>query len=62
MFRNLNQEEQILVSILQHHNKSVDELLNETGFSGSKLAHLLINMELEGLITQLPGMNYQLNA
>ena len=62
LFRNLNQEEQILVSILQHHNKSVDELLNETGFSGSKLAHLLLNMELQGLITQLPGMNYQLNA
>ena len=62
LFRNLNPEEQILVSILQQHGKTVDELLNETGFSGSKLAHLLLNMELQGLITQLPGMNYQLNT
>lgn len=62
LFRNLIPEEQTLVSILQHSNKSVDELLNETGFSGSKLAHLLLNMELQGMITQLPGMNYQLNS
>jgi len=62
LFRQLNPEQQSIVSVLQQGNKSVDELFDETGISGSKLAHLLLNMELEGLIAQLPGMNYQLRT
>ncbi|MBU6324754.1 MAG: DNA-processing protein DprA [Bacteroidetes bacterium] len=62
LFRDLSEEQQTIIGVLQQGAKTVDELFDETGFSGSKLAHLLLNMELDGLITQLPGMSYQLRT
>ena len=39
--------------------KHIDELVEETGFSISELLALLLNLELNGLITQSPGKYFQ---
>ncbi|MEQ7800450.1 DNA-processing protein DprA [Pedobacter sp. ASV1-7] len=58
---NFSTEEQKIVEILSDVTLSVDKLVLGSGFSQSKLAMLLLNLEIQGIVTALPGKVYKLN-
>lgn len=58
---NLSKEEQKIVEVLGGVTLSVDKLGMYSGFSQSKLAIHLLNLEIQGIITALPGKVYKLN-
>lgn len=56
LFRQLLPEEQNVLEILQESDKvSVDYLVLKSGFSNSKIAELLLNLEFDGFVKSLPG-------
>jgi len=58
----LSEEEQAIVRLIQENEQcSIDFLCNTTGFSLSKTAGLLLNMEMSGIIRNLPGKLYRLS-
>lgn len=57
----LSKEEQQVVEILKEHERlTLDELVNLTGHPLAKMAAILFNIELQGLVHTLPGHTYQL--
>ena len=58
---NLSNEERKIVAVLQEAALRVDELSLRSGFSRSKLAMHLLNLEMQGVLMALPGNVYQLN-
>lgn len=58
---NLSAEEQKIVSVLGETTLSIDQLTSLSGFSQSKLAMHLLNLEMQGLLISLPGKVYKLN-
>jgi DNA processing protein len=58
---NLSEEEQKIVSFLADASLGVDELAMRTKFSQSKLAMLLLGLEMQGILVSLPGKVYKLN-
>ncbi len=61
LFRVLTADEQIIVDILKENKESsIDYLCNNTQFSTSKIAELLLNLEFAGIIKSNPGKIYQL--
>lgn len=57
----LSKEEQKIVDVLADATLSVDKLALGSGFSQSKLAMHLLNLEMQGILTALPGKVYKLN-
>lgn len=57
----LSKEEQKIVAVLQDGTLSVDQLAIRSGFSQSKLAMHLLNLEMQGILIGLPGKVYKLN-
>lgn len=57
---NLNKEEQLIVDLLQDKNSSVDELGIRANMPQSKLAIILLTLEMQGIIVSLPGKMYKL--
>lgn len=56
-----NQDEQQIVSLLlTKQTLNVDDILMETNFNMSKLATVLLNLEMNGVIRCLPGKVYEL--
>jgi DNA processing protein len=55
-------EERLIFDALQQHNAplAVDELTIQTNLPVSRLAMSLLNMEMQGYITSLPGKTYRL--
>lgn len=63
MFVELNKDEESIVNVLQTESTSIDKLSETLPiFSPSKLAGLLLTLELKGVITCKPGKVYALNA
>lgn len=58
---NLSKEEQCVVTALGDAELSVDQLALLSGFSQSKLALHLLNLEMQGILVTLPGKIYKLN-
>lgn len=57
----LPEDERLIVSILQQHKTlAIDELTIQTNMPMSQLAMVLLNMEMQGYITSLPGKVYRL--
>ncbi|MFA0809661.1 DNA-processing protein DprA [Microbulbifer epialgicus] len=57
----LNQHQQFLLNMLAGGPRNIEQLARDTGESSGELIALLMQMELEGLLEQLPG-GYQLTS
>lgn len=61
IFPNLTKEEQFILDIIQRKKEiSLDVLSLKTEMNSSKLSGLLLKLELEGIVQQLPGMRYKI--
>lgn len=58
---NLNPDQEKLVAILQEKPQRIDMLTVLSGLSMSKVALLLLELEYEGIVSNLPGKVYKLN-
>lgn len=59
---NLSDDEKIVHDVLfKKGTSAVDDLSFLTGFQQSKLVHILLGMEMQGLLISLPGKMYKLN-
>ena len=56
LFKTLSKEEQTIIEILQNQSTfSMDELLIKTGYNSSKMASIVLNLELLDIIQTIPG-------
>jgi DNA processing protein len=61
LFPVLSQEEQLIVDLCKEKEAvHIDELYSSCGLSSSAIAAVLLEMELKGLLTTLPGKRYAL--
>jgi DNA processing protein len=61
LFLDLNEEEQLILKIIEDKKEiSLDILGLKTGINSSKLSGILLKLELEGMVQQLPGMRYKI--
>lgn len=61
LFLDLNEEENHIYLFLQKNNIAhVDSMHQQLNFTPTKLAGILLEMELKGLLSSLPGNRYQL--
>jgi DNA processing protein len=58
---NLTKEEQKIVTILANNAVGVDEIALQTNLPQSKLAILLLTLEMQGVLVSLPGKVYKLS-
>jgi DNA processing protein len=58
--RDLLPEEQKVVSVLSYEPKHIDMIVAETGFVHSRVASLLLVLEMNKIVRQLPGKNFVL--
>lgn len=58
----LSQNEQLVVELLKTDRLHFNELLSRSKIKTGELSYLLSVLELKGMITKLPGNNYQLDA
>ncbi|MEZ5015970.1 MAG: DNA-processing protein DprA [Flavipsychrobacter sp.] len=62
LFVSLTEEEQSIVEILKDKDAvHTDTILKQSLMSSSKVAGVLLQLELQGLVKALPGKNYRLN-
>ncbi|MBN1339518.1 MAG: DNA-processing protein DprA [Bacteroidales bacterium] len=62
LFRELTPEEEKVFGILRENgNTCIDSIVMSSGFSPTKTASLLLNLEFEGLVQSLPGKVYGLS-
>jgi DNA processing protein len=54
----LSPEEEKVFSLLHHEAQHIDILTDKSGLPASKVASILVNLELEGLIKQFPGKTF----
>ncbi|RMG82046.1 MAG: DNA-protecting protein DprA [Bacteroidetes bacterium] len=61
IFGELTEEEQTVVNAFPVNSEIfIDEIGEKTGFSPSKTAAILLNLELNGIVKSLPGKRYRL--
>ncbi|MCL2246055.1 MAG: hypothetical protein FWC10_02960, partial [Lentimicrobiaceae bacterium] len=62
MFYDLNEDEEAIVSIINNLKEPhIDEIITfNTSFTPSKIASLLLGLELNGIIEAIPGKRYRL--
>lgn len=61
LFITLSADEQLMVNILQQYEQvQIDELYFKSGLNGSAAAAALLMLEMQGLVTALPGKLYKL--
>lgn len=58
---NLTEEQEKVVSVLREKNHTIDRLTVLSGYSMSKVASILLELEFEGVVSSLPGKVYKLN-
>ncbi len=59
LFVELDEEEQQMLEFLQQQDETtIDQLMQKTHFTNSKVARLLLSLELKGLVRALPGSAY----
>jgi DNA processing protein len=56
---NLSQEEAELLSCLDVYPLTIDDIVQESGFSARKTNELLLHLELKGVVEALPGTSYK---
>lgn len=61
LFVNLTQEESEILDLIRESNEiAIDQIVIKSGFSTSKVAAALLNLEFEGIVQSLPGKLYTL--
>ncbi|HDO26894.1 MAG TPA: DNA-protecting protein DprA, partial [Bacteroidetes bacterium] len=61
LFVNLTQEESAILDLIRESNEiAIDQIVIKSGFSTSKVAAALLNLEFEGIVQSLPGKLYTL--
>lgn len=61
LFLDLSDDERMLVNLLKDRDGvHIDELYMQSGLSSSSVAASILNMELQGIMTSLPGKMYRL--
>lgn len=58
MFQTLTEDEKKLIECLHNKDRQFDDLLFETQIPVNKLSFLLLDMEMKGLLSSLPGKRY----
>jgi DNA processing protein len=56
---NLSQEEAELLNCLDVYPRTIDDIVQESGFSAQKANELLLHLELKGVVEALPGTSYK---
>jgi DNA processing protein len=56
----IDEEKLILNLLTEHKSLHYDELLNNLAFNPSLLSNYLLQLELKGIVSTLPGKNYTL--
>jgi DNA processing protein len=56
----LNKDEKRIFSIVKNEPIHIDDIITQSGFEPHSVLSTLLSLELEGLITQLPGKMFQL--
>jgi len=60
-FKELNEDEENVVSVIRNFKEpSIDELIAQTHTLPSKIASVLLGLELNGIIEALPGKRYRM--
>ena len=57
----LTEEQEKVVSVLQEKNHTIDRIAVLSGYPMSKVASILLELEFEGIVSNLPGKLYKLN-
>lgn len=57
---NLNKEEQRIYEVLKEEPIAIDDLSIKTKWPQSKLAIILLTLEMQGIIVSLPGKVYKI--
>jgi DNA processing protein len=61
LFPNLTDEEQFIIKIIREKKEiSLDVLSIKSEMNSGKLSGLLLKLELEGIVQQMPGMRYKI--
>jgi len=62
LFVELSPDQEKIVEILKENKEThIDTITVKSGFTGSKIAAVLLNLEFEGVVNSLPGKMYRLN-
>ena len=63
LFPELTEDEELVYRFVETGKKNIDEISEHcAGFSPSKLAGILLTLELKGVLTALPGKSYSINS
>jgi DNA processing protein len=54
----LDSDESIVFKALEPYPIHIDDIIRSTGFDPGKLSGILLKLELEGIVTQLPGKHF----
>lgn len=57
----LTEEQEKVVSVLREQNHTIDRLTVLSGYPMNKVASILLELEFEGIVSNLPGKVYKLN-
>lgn len=57
----LTEEQEKVVGVLREQNHTIDRLTVLSGYPMSKVASILLELEFEGIVSNLPGKVYKLN-
>ncbi|MBI1289585.1 MAG: DNA-protecting protein DprA [Flavobacteriales bacterium] len=57
----LTEEQEKVVAVLREQNHTIDRLTVLSGYPMSKVASILLELEFEGIVSNLPGKVYKLN-
>jgi DNA processing protein len=61
LFPNLTDEEQFIIKIIREKKEiSLDVLSIKSEMNSGKLSGLLLKLELDGIVQQMPGMRYKI--
>jgi DNA processing protein len=55
-----NEEERILLALLSHDARHIDELIRESALPTDKVSSTLMTMQIKGMVKQVGGMQYVL--
>jgi DNA processing protein len=62
LFVELSPDQEKIVEILKENEEThIDDITINSGFTGSKIAAVLLNLEFDGVVSSLPGKMYRLN-
>jgi DNA processing protein len=56
----LSDDENLIIKLLTENSYGIDDLVSKTQFNMSKLASVLLTMEMNGYVRVLPGKKYML--